>query len=402
MNKYCKTTPEGTRDLLFEECEAIHRVEQRLTGLFQKRGFHEVMTPALEYYDVFAKDASGMPQEMMYKLSDSRGRLMVLRPDCTLPIARLTSTRLRNGGLPLRLYYNQRVYRANQRLTGRSDEIAQAGVELIGASGVRADLEMIVTAVEALKACGAPDFILEIGHAGVFKAVSEQLPLDESGREDVRTFIESKNYGALNALLDKLPDNPATRAVRSLPRLFGGEEVFGQALNLCGELVKEPLEYLRTLYRDLSALGLGSRIMIDLGLVHRGDYYSGVIFRGYMKGYGDTVLSGGRYDSLLGGFGYPAAATGFGVHVESLARAMLSQGRVTPPSPAKVLIHGENGYEMKALQYLNELAAQGEPCEFSVFDTIEEALDYARRKRIPQVIAVGETTETIPAEEVAK
>ena len=347
------------------------------------------MTPALEYYDVFAKDASGMPQEMMYKLSDSRGRLMVLRPDCTLPIARLTSTRLRNGGLPLRLYYNQRVYRANQRLTGRSDEIAQAGVELIGASGARADLEMIVTAVEALKACGAPDFILEIGHAGVFKAVSEQLPLDESGREDVRTFIESKNYGALNALLDKLPDTSATQAVRSLPRLFGGEEVFDQALTLCGELVKEPLHYVRTLYRDLSALGLGSRIMIDLGLVHRGDYYS-------------TVLSGGRYDSLLGGFGYPAAATGFGVHVESLARAMLSQGRVTPPAPAKVLIHGENGYEMKALQYLNELTAQGEPCEFSVFDTLEEATAYASRKGIQQVILVGETTETIRTEEVAQ
>ncbi len=93
MKKYCKITPEGTRDLLFEECLTYRNIEKLLAGVFQSRGFHEVITPGLEYYDVFSQGESSIPQEFMFKVTDNKGRLMVVRPDSTLPIARLTATK---------------------------------------------------------------------------------------------------------------------------------------------------------------------------------------------------------------------------------------------------------------------------------------------------------------------
>ena len=126
------------------------------------RGFQEVITPGLEFFDIFSLECAGIPQESMYKLTDHKGRLLVLRPDSTLPIARMTATRLQNEKRPLRLYYTQTVYRNNPSLMGRSDEVMQTGIELLGASGKRADLEVIVTAVEALSRC-VPDFRMELG-----------------------------------------------------------------------------------------------------------------------------------------------------------------------------------------------------------------------------------------------
>ena len=105
MKKNLRNTPEGTKDLLFEECLARREVESILSELFLHRGFSEVMTPGIEYYDLFEGGGHPiLPEENMYKLTDSKGRLLVMRPDSTMPIARLTSARLRNAPLPLRLY----------------------------------------------------------------------------------------------------------------------------------------------------------------------------------------------------------------------------------------------------------------------------------------------------------
>ncbi len=91
MRKYHKITPEGTKDLLFEECLTHRYVERTLADVFSSHGFHEVITPGLEFYDVFDTESSGIGQEVMYKMSDKRGRLVCMRPDSTMPIAILDS-----------------------------------------------------------------------------------------------------------------------------------------------------------------------------------------------------------------------------------------------------------------------------------------------------------------------
>ncbi|MFR2562170.1 MAG: ATP phosphoribosyltransferase regulatory subunit [Anaeromassilibacillus sp.] len=264
-------------------------------------------------------------QETMYKMSDRHGRLMVMRPDSTIPIARLTATRLQTLPKPVRLYYNQKIYRSNPGLTGRNNEATQTGIELLGAPGRRADLEVIVTAVEALSRC-VPNFRLELGHAGFFRALAAQLPIGDDLREDIRSTIESKNYAALNTILDQLENSRPVDAMRRLPRLFGGEEVFAQAAPLCSdETSSKTLAYLHELYQALVELGLGDRMIVDLGLVQRNDYYTGVIFSAYVENVGDAVLLGGRYDKLLAQFDTPMPAVGFGVNVDGLAELLLKQ-----------------------------------------------------------------------------
>ena len=111
MRKYDLITPEGTKDFLFEECYVRREIEQNLHDLFHSKGYSELTTPGLEFFDVFQSESGHYPQERLYKLTDSKGRLLVLRPESTMPIARVTATRLRDASLPLRLCYTQSVYR---------------------------------------------------------------------------------------------------------------------------------------------------------------------------------------------------------------------------------------------------------------------------------------------------
>ena len=147
--RYTIHTPEGTRDRLFSECRERRQVQSALTKLFQCRGYAEISTPEVEFYDLFLQSGNPMPQESMLKIIDRSGKIMVMRPDCTTPIARVAATKLKAVPLPQRLYYDQTVFRSGQEHKGGSSEIAQCGVELIGAAGQKADLEMIAMAVDA-------------------------------------------------------------------------------------------------------------------------------------------------------------------------------------------------------------------------------------------------------------
>ena len=385
MKKYNKITPEGTKDLLFEECLTHRYVERLLANVFASHGFHEVVTPGLEFYDVFHFDSSAISQECMYKMTDKRGRLVVMRPDSTIPIARVTATHLQNQPKPLRFYYTQHIYRNTPGLTGRSDEIMQSGIELIGASGKRADLEVIVTAIEALSKC-VPDFRMELGHAGFFQAIAQQLPIEEHWKEDIRATIEAKNYAALNTMLDRLEPCPAVDAMRKLPRLFGGKEVFEEAAPFClDEKTAETLAYLRKIYEALSVLGLGDRIMVDLGLVQRNDYYTNIIFSAYVEECGDAILTGGRYDNLLASFDSPMPAVGFAMNVDEITRVLMERNKGKKMPNVDILVHSEDGYEIKALNYAANLAEQNLRCENSVFPEREESLEYARKMGICRV-----------------
>lgn len=394
MNCYSKLTPEGTRDLLFRESSARRAAQTRLSGIFSLRGYREVITPSLEYYDVFSLPGVQIPQQEMYKSTDHHGRLLVVRPDSTLPIARMAASRLQTQLRPLRLFYGQSIVRNEPDLSGRSDESFQMGIELLGASGLRADLEVISLAVEALSACAEDgQFRLEIGHSQIFRSLAGKLMLPPERKEELRLAIEAKNYGALGSLLDSLEGDPAAEAVKRLPALFGGEEVFPEAERFCiDNESREVLSYLKLLYTALKKLGLGDRLMVDLGLVQRNDYYTGVVFSAYMKDYGAALLSGGRYDSLCGKFGADLPAVGFALDLDAVAAC----SKVFPEeAAAEAVIFGEPGYETEAQKLAREWTEQGRACECSVFETMEDTVAYAKKAGIGKVVFVGDTLQEI-------
>jgi ATP phosphoribosyltransferase regulatory subunit len=322
MNKTIGT-PEGTRDRLFAECAACDQVARAVTAVFRHQGYCQLTTPNVEYYDAIAATGHPLPQEAMLKIVDRTGKILVMRPDNTVAIGRVAATKLGGLPLPLRLYYDQTVFRSDDVNTGARSELEQCGVELIGAPGLRADLEVISLAVAALDACGLTDYHIELGHAGFFGALLAQLALPEETQQELRRLMESKEFTAYEALLAPYGDTPAGSALMRLPRLFGGPEVLKTARAIWPEgMDPQVLDYLETLYGVLSQAGLGDRVQFDLGLIHTIEYYTGMMFRGYSAGAPSNILSGGRYDRLIGHFGKELSATGFAVDVEAVARCL--------------------------------------------------------------------------------
>ena len=382
-------TPEGTKDLLFDECIIRQSVEDRVHSIFKSRGYSELITPSIEFYDVFNHNSGYFPQERLFKLTDCKGRLLVLRPDNTVPIARIVATRLKDTVLPMRLYYNQCVFTMEPSLKGRSAQTVQTGIELIGSSSKMADLEVISTAIEVLSSCSDGEFSLEIGDIRFFRELVDKLDATSEQKETIRDYIEAKNYPALNDMLDSIGKNEITHALKRLPRLFGGEEVFEKASKLFSdEKIDAVLESLKDLYNKVSAIIGSGRLTVDLGMVNRTDYYTGVIIKGYLEGYGEEVLSGGRYDKLIADFGYDVPATGFAVTVDAVTQVELKHKPVKA-APVEVIVFAEKGFEMEALAKADVLRKDGKKVEISLFDTIEETVKYAGEKDIAEVLTVN-------------
>lgn len=386
MNKYDLITPEGTRDLLFDESVARRTVEDKLQRLFKSYGYSEVITPGLEFYDVFMLKSRYFPQESMYKLSDAKGRLMVIRPDSTLPIARLSATRLKDEAFPLKLFYNQNIFRINPKDSGRDDEITQSGVEIIGGDSKKADLEILNLATEALTALETDDFRFEIGDSALFKILISKVTADEEEKESIRGFIENKNLPELKTALKKYGDNDSVKALNSLPKLFGGEEVFEKAQRLLkDDKSYAALEETKQAYYYLCDLGFKDKVTLDLGLVNKANYYTGLLFRGYVEGYGMPVLSGGRYDALMGDFGSSHTATGFAVNINAVANALLKKNNKTLTKCSDILVFAEENALKQGFIYCRELISKGVLAENSLHGNINEALKYAKRKGIKEV-----------------
>ena len=328
MNRFCISTPEGTRDQLFESCRALRQAEKQIASTLETRGYSEIVTPSVEYYDVFAQANPELDQEAMLKIIDRSGRICVARPDNTTPIARIAATRLDSAALPVRLYYSQKVFRSVLGGHGHRAEFLQIGAELIGADGLAADVDILSSAFEALGATGAQGFRIELGHAEIYKALIEALGVDREASEAIRRLIENKSFAALGDALEPYRDRAAYHALCAMPQLFGGVEVLDKVESLTGNVrVLGAVAYLRQLYHALDKAGYGDAVMIDLGLVHEMDYYTGIMFRGYFGGAGAAILSGGRYNALCAKFGRDLPAGGFGIDVETVAESLSEADR---------------------------------------------------------------------------
>ena len=395
-----KKTPEGLKDMLYEECAAKAEIERIITDLFTMRGYSRAITPTVEYYDLFDDDMLGIPQEQMYKLTSVSGRIMALRPDMTIPIARLVSTRLKDVPAPIRLYYTENIFKVNMNGSGHENEITQSGIELIGAKGLAADLEVLDMAVKVFEKCGISDYAIELGHAGFIGSLVRGLGVDDEKKEEIRRSIESKNYAELSLILSGIDDSPSAKVLKLLPSLYGGAEILDEAEKLCagnGEAM-EYLDYLRELYSKLSEISSDANINLDLGMVHRNNYYTGVVFRGYINGYGNTVISGGRYDGLMEKFGRPMPATGFAVDNNALISTLIASKGDKLMSKIDAVIYAERGYEAQAVMLAGNLADNGCISRICSSGGEEGAVSYAKELGAEKVYIVSNNIKTVDIE----
>ncbi len=387
MNKYNKNIPGGTRDVLYGEVKLYDDTVATLRSIYESDGYAGIMTPTIEYYDTFDYESQSMRQEEMFKLTDTSGRLVVLRPDSTTPTARVLATKLKNASYPQKLYYNQNVFRINQGYSGMRSEVLQSGVELTGVLGLNADLCCLNTAIKALSSLGL-DFKIEIGHSAFSDALIGELCLDKEEKLLVKEYVNTKNPALLN-FLEKKAD---LSKIRQLTRLYGEEEVLKSAKKLAGGNAQaaDALSYVEKIYSIMKNSGYANNVLIDMGMANAMDYYTGVVFKGYINGAGEAVLLGGRYDNLVKLFDHDIPAVGFAINVCLVVDAIKKkQGCEDACQKIERLIHfaPEDIFLADALQ--KEYESRGIPSMLSCYQDKEESLEYARRILAKEIACVS-------------
>jgi ATP phosphoribosyltransferase regulatory subunit len=325
----------GTQDLVLEEAARRRQAEQSLSELFGQWGYHEIIPPTFEYVENLLVGAGQELDRAMYRFFDRTGHTMALRADFTTQIARIAASKLTSQAAPLRCYYIGSVFRHEEPQAGHQREFTQVGVELLGAATPAADAEVIALASAALEALDLGDFQLSLGHMGLFQALAAGLP--DQGRERIRQAVDRRNPAELASALEAAGVEGEQEILLSrLPELVGGPELLQKIQTFGGE-VASVARALEQLYQWLEAYGVASRVVLDLGEVRGMAYYTGISFRGLVPGLGWPVLSGGRYDELVGQFGRPMPAVGFGLGLE---RALLAQRQPAPTLAPDLLVQG--------------------------------------------------------------
>lgn len=314
--------PHGLTDLFFEQAALKTELEDLLREVFHRWGYQRIILPTFEYYDSLATGTSALLKEEMYRFFDREGHTLALRPDMTVPTARVVGTKLYDQPLPLHLYYIGNVFRYEEPQAGRRREFTQAGIELIGADTPEADAEVVALAIDALRAMDIAQFQINLGQVAFLRGILSEEALSDSELGRLEQAIHRRNDVELERTLDELGmGSEAVRAIRALPRLCGGRVVLEESRELCTNAAsREAIDRLERVYDLLCAEGVGDHVILDLGQVRSMAYYTGITFHGYVEGLGFALCRGGRYDGLIENFGQRMPAVGFALGVE---RAML-------------------------------------------------------------------------------
>ncbi|MCX5779675.1 MAG: ATP phosphoribosyltransferase regulatory subunit, partial [Firmicutes bacterium] len=211
-------------------------------------------------------------------------------------------------------------------------EFWQTGIELLGASGIRADAEVISLAVKTMREFGLDNFMVSLNQIGIFNGLLADSVILPEDKVLIRKLVEKKDLVELPRMLDKLPIHDLLKeTIALLPTLHGGLEVF----NRLPYLEKSPntvqaVEELIAIYGALQNMGVEQQILVDLGVLRGLDYYTGVVFEGFSPDLGYGLLGGGRYDNLLSQFGFPCPATGFALGMDRLTLVLKNQIKEVP------------------------------------------------------------------------
>ena len=314
--------PAGTRDVLPDEMRELRALGERLRATFEQAGYGEVWTPMVEYEEVL-RAGDERAADAAYRMFDDQGRVLALRSDMTIPIARVVATRLGETDGPLRLCYSAHSYRVVGQRTGQQREFLQSGIELIGVPGEDGEVEVVTLALSALEAAGLARHRVGVGDGSLYRRLLSALEVPGDRHRELLECLTRRDMVGLELRADALGlARDARDLLVGLPELRGGPEVLERGGDgPAGDV----LERLRTLYAALEARGVADRVILDLGLVRDLGYYTGAIFEIYDPAVGFALGGGGRYDDLIGRFGAARPACGIALDVQRVHVAQAAE-----------------------------------------------------------------------------
>ena len=316
--------PAGMRYYIGAEARLRRMVEDVAMSVFEGWNYEEVITPSVDYYDLFEQGMGPREAQRGFRFTDSDGRLLALRPDVTSSVARMAATLLSERPRPLRFCYAAPVFR--QQTQSHAEwrrENTQLGCELIGVGGTPADLEVLRLAAEILSRLKLESrYCITINNVEIFNGIAAEMDLEAPAREELRRLIDTRETAELANFLRKY----ARRNRRAFPQpiqLTGKRDVLESARRaITNERSVAALNSLEDLWTEIESLGLQDAFEIDLGDVSSLDYYTGLSLKVFVHGAGSSVGRGGRYDGLTGSFGRAEPAVGFVLNLDALTEVL--------------------------------------------------------------------------------
>ncbi|MGE8206455.1 ATP phosphoribosyltransferase regulatory subunit [Heyndrickxia sp. NPDC080065] len=306
--------PSGSKDDIGRIVSSRNRVFEVFRQVISNRGFHEISTPAVEYADTFTNKHVGMSLQGLLKWFNRDGAIEVLRPDWTTAIARALAKQSHH---PQKWAYQGSVFRSDKP----GMEMRQAGIEIVDYPPFLGESECLLMAIDFLEGLNIEQYLIELGHTGIFDELTKQLTLSEEEMEALRLAMHDKRKDEVYKLALNKGHLDIAEELLHLVDAYGSFTTILMEYEQRWE--KHPkllniLKHLKKVADMLDAIG-GEEVIVDLGKVKKLPYYSGIMFRGFLKETGATCFSGGRYDQLYDQFGQRRSAVGLAFDVDVLS-----------------------------------------------------------------------------------
>ncbi len=385
--------PTGVFEMNPDRAAFIRKVENRFLSTFERWGYREIRTPAMEYAQTMAQGLEPSEQDIAFKLVDRyTGRMMLLRSDVTPQVARMSAIALQQVPRPLRLCYVANVYRHPDDPSHPRRELIQAGAELLGLEENQADAEVIALAIVSLQSMGLSGIRMSVGQVRYARGLLAECGLSPGFEDRLMDAAHRKDRTEIASILDRQEIGGRLRkSFFALTDLQGGDDTIDRAEELApNQDCRDALADLREVLDLMAHYGVDRNLVqVDLGDLKTFRYHTGVVFSGFVSGAGKAVLKGGRYDDLVGRFGDPAPATGFAIDILELVE-IASQGGEMAPSIDYLLIN-RTGDQGKGLRLSMELRGRGRNVLCLIRELAEDKwLPYVRAHRIETVLVLEE------------
>lgn len=302
--------------------EGILKNEERavytLRALYSRYGYAPFKMSKFEEYDLYVRNKDFLISDGIITFTDAAGKLLALKPDVTLSIVKNFTA---EKGRVDKLYYNENVYRTASA-TRNFKEIMQTGLECVGDIGLYDMCEVVTLAVKSL-ALMAEDSILDVSHAALVSSLLDGIAASPETKRDILDAVIRKSDDAVDSLYESGAISEKSAAlIHALTADYTDFSRAKEALSpfALSDESREALDELSAILAALEAQGLSKYININFSLIGSNSYYSGIVFKGYVKGIPDSVLSGGRYDGLMKRMGKNAGAVGFAVYLDHFER----------------------------------------------------------------------------------
>ena len=293
----------------------MERTSLSLRSLYKKYGYLPYKMSKFEAYDLYVRNKDFLHSDGVITFNDTDGKLLALKPDVTLSI-------IKNGSDETNLqkvYYDENVYRISGE-TKQFKELKQVGLECIGEIGEYETYETVILAAQSLAEISSA-FVLDISHLGVLSGVLAEAKVGAGFTRELTKCLAGKNLHETKALCARFGvDESVTEKICTVLQSYGDmKTVLEKLASVCQNAESKcALDELTALYNALKNSPFANNIRFDFSVVNDMKYYNGIVFKGFVDGVCEGVLSGGRYDGLTARMGRKAQAIGFAVYLDLL------------------------------------------------------------------------------------